>query len=210
MLESSHRLLLVLACGLICPVAPGCRQAHGEVIASAFERNARNMRPSEPEEARVVERDPVTGERTADRSFLDTQEGTRLNHGVHRTWYADGMPETLRSYVSGLPTGVWWTWWRTGALRSAYVFDPDRPTRMTWWHANGLLASEGLARNGTRTGPWRYWHENGELKSEGEFVGGRQSGPWVLYGEDGEWRERGRFLKGRRVGQWEFAGREGR
>ena len=209
-----HRLSLLLALlvtllvtTLVTTLAVGCMRPSQQIIDTAYLRNSLRRGPKVPTESRAVGRDPHTGERSEDRSYLNMPDGRRLRHGQHRTWYPEGTPETLRTYDEGAPVGTWWTWWRTGALRSAYVFEPGTETRMTWWHANGIVSSEGLARNGTRTGPWQFWYENGELKSEGDFVGGRRGGDWVLYDTDGEWTERGRFRGGKRVGEWEFRSR---
>ncbi|MEM9382180.1 MAG: hypothetical protein AAGB93_19650 [Planctomycetota bacterium] len=192
---------IVLALGAL---GTACMRPSQQIIDLAYQRNLARKRPSEPVPARTVGRDPLTRERVEDRSYLDMPDGVRLHHGYHRTWYPDGTPETLRCYREGDEVGVWWSWWRNGALRSTYEFVPGVDTPMVWWHPNGLLQSEGMARDGVRTGRWRYWHENGELESEGDFVGGRRAGHWTLYDENGEWTERGRFQAGRRVGDWEF------
>ncbi|MEM6570616.1 MAG: hypothetical protein AAF957_19555 [Planctomycetota bacterium] len=184
-----------------------CIRPSQQIIDLAYQRNLAKLQRSEPIPARTIGRDPVTRLRTEDRSYLDMPDGVRLHHGAHRTWYPDGTPETLRHYREGDEVGVWWSWWRNGALRSAYEFVPGVETPMTWWHPNGLLQSEGMARDGVRTGPWRFWHENGELESEGSFVGGRRAGFWAFYDADGEWTERGRMQAGRRIGDWEFRDR---
>ena len=94
----------------------------------------------------------VSGAPLEERSYMRMPDGGRPNHGRHSTWYPDGAPRSVRSYHLGEPVGAWWSWWQNGALRSATTFDPERPTRMTWWHANGFVSSEGLARAG---GPHR-------------------------------------------------------
>ncbi|MEM6674476.1 MAG: hypothetical protein AAF726_16640 [Planctomycetota bacterium] len=184
-----------------------CSGPPRELVEAAQYRNWRRAQPVEPRFDREVERDPETGQRLVDRGYVEVPGGTRLNHGVHRTWYPNGQPASLREFADGDPIGTWWTWWRvSGLLRSAYEYDPDRATPMSWWHANGRPASSGLALLGKREGPWRFWHENGRLKSEGSFVGGRRNGPWVFYDEDGEWTERGDYRADKRVGSWEFRG----
>ncbi len=112
----------------------------------------------------------------------------------------------MRAYDKGKPTGVWWSWWRTGALRSTYVHEPGVPTPMTWWHPNGLLASQGMAVEGRRVGEWTFWHDNGALESRGEMAGGQRVGFWTFFDEEGEWSERGSYLSGKRRQDWEFRG----
>lgn len=185
----------------------GCRSAVGEAYSEAMARNLENDEEAAPREETLVVRDPDTKIVRESRRFISEDGVIARNVGEQRTWYDNGQPETRRMFVGGDPAGVWWSWWRNGALRSSYVFDATKPTRMTWWHPNGLLASDGLARNGARTGPWKFWHENGELESEGEFRGGKRHGPWTFYDEDGEWTERGTYSAGSRVGAWERADR---
>ncbi|MGD2019326.1 MAG: hypothetical protein PVJ89_14485 [Planctomycetota bacterium] len=206
--SSTASILLPLALA-VAALGAGCGPRYEGIIASAFDRNARRQGPAQPRLEREVSGEQDSGAPLEERSFLHLPDGQRPNHGVHSTWYPDGTPRTLRSYELGEPVGVWWTWWQNGALRSAHTFDPERPTRMVWWHANGLVASEGMALLGVRTGRWRSWHENGEQESEGDYVGGQRVGAWVFYDEEGEWSERGRFVSGRRVGDWEFASRPG-
>jgi len=140
-----------------------------------------------------------------DKGRINLGNGSFTNEGPQRTWYPGGVPKTYREYRDGEPSGHWMTWWATGLLQSSYVFDPDRETQMVWWHANGIVASEGLARNGQRVGPWTYRYENGALESQGSYAGGERDGEWTFYGEDGQWRERGRYVAGKRVGEWEHA-----
>lgn len=193
------RASLLIAALCLC----GCRSPLGDAIGQAEARTLRDRESRTPRTERVVVRHPVTKEVLEDRTIVLVDGVEVGSEGVQRTYYPDGSPETLRSFANGKPTGIWWSWWATGALRSAYVFDPKRATRMTWWHANGFTASDGYARNGSRVGPWRFWYENGELESEGEFVGGRRQGAWTFYDEEGEWVERGRFVRGVRAGEWE-------
>lgn len=201
--------ILLLLLGVAAPFSGGCTPRYNGVVAAAFQRNARRQAPSEPRLEREVSGQQDSGAPLEERSYLRLPDGQRPNHGVHSTWYPDGSPRTRRGYHLGDPVGVWWSWWQNGALRSSHTFDPERATTMVWWHANGFLASEGMARQGVRTGRWRTWHENGSLESEGDYVGGQRVGEWVFYDEEGEWTERGRFVNGRRVSGWEFASRPG-
>ncbi|MEC7233299.1 MAG: hypothetical protein VX015_06370 [Planctomycetota bacterium] len=203
-LRPKRTLVCALALGLL---APGCRNTKLDAtVALAMSRNQRKARAEGPRPEREVKRDPRTGQVLEDRRRTSYGPRGYRNEGPQRTWYPGGAPESFREFAGGEPTGHWVTWWRTGSLRSSYVFDPDRDTRMVWWHANGVVASEGMARMGQRVGPWEYRWEHGAMKSEGSYVGGRRDGPWTFYDEDGEWTERGRFVSGDRVGDWEVRG----
>lgn len=153
----------------------------------------------------MVVRDPETKQLLVDKRRIYVGDRGFMNDGLQRTWYPNGSPKAFREYVNGEPSGYWLTWWATGLLQSSYVFDLGRETPMVWWHANGITASEGLARNGQRVGRWVYRSENGVLESEGSYAGGERDGPWTFYGEDGEWAERGRYRMGERIGDWEYA-----
>lgn len=203
-LRPKSALVWALALGLL---APGCRNTKLDAaVALAMSRNQRKARAERPRSERLVKRDPRTGEVLEDRQRTSYGPRGYRNEGPQRTWYPGGAPESYREFAGGEPTGHWVTWWRTGLLRSSYVFDPDRDTRMVWWHANGVIASEGMARMGQRVGPWVYRWEHGAMKSEGSYDGGRRDGPWTFYDEEGAWIERGRYVSGDRVGDWEVRG----
>lgn len=190
------------ALALAAPLA-GCRSKNLDAtVALAMARNQRKAALERPRQERDVVRDPETGQVLADRRRVTMGRKGFRNEGPQRTWYPGGGPETYREFRGGEPFGHWLSWWRTGALRSSYVFDPDRPTRMVWWHANGIVASEGMALMGQRIGPWVYRYEHGVVESEGEYVDGLKDGEWVMYDEQGEWVEKGRYLGGERVGAW--------
>lgn len=207
MSNSSPAPILLALLALAAALSGGCGTRYPGVIASAFDRNSRRQPPEEPRLEQEVRGRQASGDPLEERGYMRMPDGGRPNHGRHSTWYPDGAPRSVRSYHLGEPVGVWWSWWQNGALRSATTFDSEQPTRMTWWHANGFVASEGMALKGVRTGPWVAWHENGSLSSEGDYTGGQRSGDWVLYDEDGEWSMRGRYINGKRVGDWQFASR---
>ncbi len=153
---------------------------------------------------RVVVRDPLTQEPLEVHELALDGSGEEVRHGVERRYWPEGNLQSHRGFLDGVPVGLWWSWWRTGAIRSAYVHSATEATRMTWWHPNGFVSAEGLAINGRRVGPWSYYHGNGVLESSGEMGGGHRTGEWTFYDEAGEWTERGRFMAGKRAGEWEF------
>ena len=53
------------------------------------------------------------------------------------------------------------------------------------FHPNGMLASEGIYREGLEDGAWRDFHENGQLAAEGVYRGGKEAGPWQYWNADG-------------------------
>lgn len=192
----------VLAAAAVALVLLGaCQGPPSDVIALARVRNARKAAADRPRPTRLVVRDPLTGALLEDSGRIDMGSRGHVNDGVQRTWYPGGAPRALREFHGGEPTGHWITWWRTGVLQSSYRFDPDRPTPMVWWHANGLVAAEGPARMGQRTGHWVHFWEHGAPRSEGDYAGGRREGEWVFYDEDGRETWRGRYVAGRRVGE---------
>lgn len=167
-------------------------------------RNQELNRRRAPQKESIVARDPVTKQPREEYNRIDYGDLGHVNDGLQRTWYADGALESYRPYAEGRQVGVWTTYWRTGLLRSWYEFDAASPSPMTWWHANGIVASHGMARNGQRTGHWIYRYEHGPLKSEGAYANGRQHGVWTEYDEEGVWRERGKYVIGKRQGDWEY------
>ena len=158
---------------------------------------------------RVVVKDPFSQRPTEVHELVLGADGEEVRHGVERRYWPEGTLRSLRSFNGGQPAGVWWSWWRTGALRSAYVHSSNEATRMTWWHPNGFVSAEGMAVSGRRVGEWTYYHGNGVIESQGEMGGGHRIGQWSFFDESGEWTERGQYLGGQRVGDWEFRDRLG-
>ena len=193
----SAALVTLLALG-------GCRSRLDALESVAYARNARRAQERAADPTRTVVLDPQTGRAVAEAGVLEDGGAGGVNDGPQRTWYPDGTLESDRSYSQGEPVGVWTTYWRTGLLQSSYHFDKSRPTPMTWWHANGIVASHGMARNGQRTGHWIYRYEHGAMRSEGSYANGRRHGEWIEYDPDGDWRERGTYRMGERMGDWEF------
>jgi hypothetical protein len=111
--------------------------------------------------------------------------GATLREGEELEWWPGGGLRARRSFDHGEPTGTWTTWYEDGTKSSECTLGGDEPLPMRWWHPNGVLATEGPARNGAREGVWRSWHANGKLESEGAYREGRREGPWTFWNDDG-------------------------
>lgn len=201
-----RRLCLASLCGLS---LLGCSSNADALYQGELLRQQKLRTAGLPESRRVVVRDPASREALEVVELARGADGAEVRHGAELRYWPEGTLRSLRSFDRGTPAGLWWSWWRTGALRSAYVHDATKPTPMTWWHPNGLVSAEGMAISGRRVGEWSYYHDNGMLESRGKMGGGMRVGDWTFYDETGEWTERGRFLSGRRTGDWEFRSRAG-
>jgi len=161
-----------------------------------------------------AEREPLSERR---RSYYDAEaselrrewhvllfEGGKIvPHGRDTEWYPDGVVRSERFFENGEPTGKWTTAWPDGSPRSECSFtDPPRSRPMLWWHENGVLSTEGTARNGVREGTWTSYHANGVKSMQGDYAGGKRQGEWSFWNQDGELVERGEFQAGVRVGDW--------
>jgi antitoxin component YwqK of YwqJK toxin-antitoxin module len=54
-----------------------------------------------------------------------------------------------------------------------------------FYHANGVVSSEGNMVNGKPDGVWKSYFDTGVLKSEGNRINGKLEGIWSFYNEDG-------------------------
>ncbi|MBI5432067.1 MAG: hypothetical protein HZA52_04475 [Planctomycetes bacterium] len=111
--------------------------------------------------------------------------GVTLRDGEELEWWPGGGMRARRRFERGEPTAEWTTWFENGTKSSECTLGSDELSPMRWWHPNGVLASEGPGRNGSREGRWRTWHENGAPESEGEYRDNRREGPWTFWNDDG-------------------------
>jgi hypothetical protein len=167
-----------------------------------------NWRPASAERVPVPERrrsyyDDAASELRREWHVLLHEGGKTVAHGRDSEWYPGGLVRSERFFDHGEPTGKWMTAWPDGSPRSECSFcDPPRPSPMRWWHANGVLSTEGMALNGVRRGTWTSYHANGAKSMQGDYEGGLRQGVWSFWNADGELVERGEFRAGVRVGDW--------
>jgi hypothetical protein len=126
-------------------------------------------------------------------------DGASVLHGLDTGYFPDGSLEHEREHDHGEPTGRWRAWWPSGRPRMEASFGDDEPRPMRWWHENGQLSSEGLARDGVKEGRWTFFHENGTKAAEGRFESGKRAGEWSTWDADGELVERADYRGGLRI-----------
>lgn len=120
-------------------------------------------------------------------------DNSTVLHGTDVQYFPDGKLEYERAYELDRPTGRWRWFWPNGGPRMEAEFGTSEPRPMRWWHENGQLSSEGLARDGLKEGEWTFWHDNGAVQSTGHFRGSLREGPWSFFAADGSLLERAEF-----------------
>jgi len=111
--------------------------------------------------------------------------GATVLHGKDVQYFGDGHLEHEREYDHGDPAGNWRAWWPNGNPRMEASFGSSEPLPMRWWHENGRLSCEGLARNGSKEGAWTFFHESGAKSAEGAYAAGKREGRWSSWSEAG-------------------------
>ena len=139
----------------------------------------------------------------SDLTVLILRDGSTVKHGRELVLFKDGQKQLERHWDLDRPTGEWRTWYANGQLRSFSVLGTEDARPMQWWHENGQLSTEGMARDGIREGLWTSWHPNGVKASEGRFRQSLRHGPWTTWHPDGSLHERGEYRDGLRIGAWE-------
>lgn len=196
---ATERLLTLLALLLASACGPSLKDLSRGMARDAEQRASR---PPVPERERSYFDRDLERPRT-EVEYLVLWDGRSVLHGVERAWYANGRPRHERGFDHGEPRGWWRTWYEDGTLRSENEIVPDAATPMRWWHPNGQLSSEGMARNSLREGAWRGWHPDGSLAYEGDYRGGVRHGPWTFWHPGGERAEAGEYRDGARIGEWQ-------
>lgn len=170
---------------------------------------ARGLAPPEqgpPAETRDVRRawwDRAATRPKSETGWLLARDGTSQKDGVERRWYESGGLEYERHWTRDRPSGLWRAWFEDGTQRFEHLYDAERATPMTWWHATGAVSSAGPAREGVREGAWHGDHPDGSRAFEGAFSANRRNGFWTFWHPDGSVETSGRYQDGERVGVWE-------
>ncbi|MBM3977752.1 MAG: hypothetical protein FJ299_12285 [Planctomycetes bacterium] len=178
----------------------GCRS---DLEPSRVPDNVRR-RNSEPTQ---VERKLYYGDQRVRTVYqaLQWPDGREKRHGKELEYDEAGHLIAERHFREGEPTGNWTRWWGNGTKRLELQYrGPEVATTMSWWHANGQVAEQGLARDALREGEWSSWSEDGVLLEQGAYANGLRSGRWRFWRADGTLKEEGDFVSGRRGGTWTF------
>jgi antitoxin component YwqK of YwqJK toxin-antitoxin module len=142
---------------------------------------------------------------------LQWPDGREQRHGKELEYDEAGNLIAERHFREGEPTGNWTRWWGNGNRRLELQYrGPEVATTMSWWHENGQLAEQGLARDAVREGEWSSWSADGVLLEQGSYARGRRVGHWRFWRADGTPLEEGDFDAGRRAGEWTFYDEAGR
>lgn len=154
-----------------------------------------------------VERRTYHGDHTVHTIYqaLQWPDGREVRHGRELELDAQGRQVAERYFRHGEPTGNWTRWWPNGNKRMEIQYrGPEVATAMSWWHENGALAEQGLARDAVKDGEWSSWTESGVLVERGSYARGQRTGHWRFWRADGTAKEEGDFAGGRRTGTWTF------
>ncbi len=109
-----------------------------------------------------------------------------LPHGVWTEWYADGAKARSTGYAAGLLHGTEITWDDTGTKVSEEPFDHGKlhGTARSWYPSGSLERSQEW-RRGIKSGRFVEWHENGKMARLGNYVAGKLEGLVRTWDENG-------------------------
>ncbi|MEN0111849.1 MAG: hypothetical protein AAF805_14105 [Planctomycetota bacterium] len=149
----------------------------------------------------IRQRDEAGRVRVERRVRIDAS-GDYVNHGVWRSWDAEGVLLGQGRYAWGKPTGQWTRWATRGdsPLLATAPFD----------RFEGPFLSQASYRDGKLHGPWTIFGADGRRVSEIAFRDGERHGEAVLWTVAGEVYRRSRFVDGVPTGTLEEQGGDGK
>jgi antitoxin component YwqK of YwqJK toxin-antitoxin module len=189
--------------GVALAVAIATLACRSDPVLSRVPANAATAR----KEATQVERRTYYADHSLHTIYqaLQQADGRETRHGRETEFDQQGARIAERFFRHGEPAGNWLRWWPNGNQRMEIQYrGPDVATTMRWWHENGALAEQGLARDAVKDGEWSSWTDAGVLVEQGSYAGGRRVGHWRFWRADGTRKEEGDFAAGRRTGKWTF------
>lgn len=97
--------------------------------------------------------------------------------GVERRWFANGRPESRRTFDAGRKVGVHVGWWSNGALRSRTRYADDSfDGANEAWYDTGIRSQRLEYVAGHEEGRQQMWAPDGTLIVNYEMRGGRRFG----------------------------------
>ena len=119
-----------------------------------------------------------------------------------KSW-PEGGPWVKGNCVSGLATGTWKTYHRSGELEwKAEVESGKLVGYFKSWYEDGAIRAKGGMAAGAKDGYWSFYFNNGETKAKGHYGAGDQQGCWVTYHDNGRKASKGAYADGKKVGTW--------
>lgn len=120
---------------------------------------------------------PVTTQESGDdfwnaRLAKFADDGKTIRHGLARTWYPDGKPESEGTYQYGKKSGTFTFWHPNGQVSVTGDYRDDQPEgQWVWWHPNGQRSAYGRYQDGQLIGEWRWWNDDGKLSKQRIYDG---------------------------------------
>lgn len=133
----------------------------------------------------------------------------RILHGPFTTFYPNGKPGKIGTYVNGRRQDAWLEFHRNGRLKdsASYVNGKVRGVRLQWhengqladssefdwagngvqvrWFSNGTVAAAGFWMKDTvKRGRWKHYFANGQVRAIQEYTDGKVTAA-ACYDEDG-------------------------
>jgi len=128
--------------------------------------------------------------------WQDTVKYYFPNGKVQRT-----VPYNIEGKITGKLSG----YYETGnkMVTNTYLIDTlNGPSEE--FFPNGLLAEEGIYRNGVRDSIWTAYYPSGTIFSRGWFSKGVLSNRWSVFNEDGTIKQIGNYYNGKEEGFWQY------
>jgi hypothetical protein len=171
----SSVLKLVAAATLVATLDPTLSVAAGDIL------DAHGVGVSHVGGVWLVRGTPADGLLTDHDEWGDLLMTAPLAHGVidgvERRWFANGRPESVRTFDTGRKVGVHLGWWPNGAVRFRTRYTDDR-----------------------FDGANEAWYDSGTRSQRLEYVAGREAGRQQMWAPDGTLIVNYEMRDGRRYG----------
>lgn len=133
--------------------------------------------------------------------------------GIIADYYDSGELAEKIALVSGIPNGVYESYFKNGALQSKVmyeVYDDGRTKRyVESYHYNGLLKEKVRFEDGKKEGLFEAFYESGQLEARRNFVNGEEQGLSEIYHSNGQLAQSVVFLDGQEDGERKSYGIDG-
>lgn len=113
---------------------------------------------------------------------------------IERDFHPNAQVKHERTYLGGVPHGVWKEYNDTGAVVNSQIYK------------QGILLGEGVIdAQGIKQGFWKEFYNTGELRAEGEYLDGARYSDWKFYHINGNLEQKGKYREGGlEQGEWRW------
>ena len=118
--------------------------------------------------------------------------------GKAYAYFADGTPQTMIEYGSGIPNGEIKSWSKKDVKQVEGFIEMGKRTG-TWklYNENGTLKKQSIYRDDKENGEEIFWFSNGKIEKKGTYINGKLNGKYEWFYESGQKKQEGHFTEGK-------------